>query len=57
MERTYAEVCDDPIGAQEEVMAAWMQSLEDAGMTIYREPKLVSRRELDFSEITNEDCL
>jgi hypothetical protein len=54
MERTLAEVCDDPIGAKEEIMAAWYASLEECGMSVYREPKLVSSHRLDFSSLVDE---
>ena len=55
--RAMQSICDDPIGAEEEIMSAFMQSLEEAGgMSIYREPKLVSHRDLDFSSIAEPEA-
>jgi len=48
MEQSIADICDEPMGAKEELVAAWMEALEDCGMTLYREPKVVSRRRLNL---------
>jgi len=53
--RKVEDVLDDPLGCREEIMAAYMQDLEDCGMTIYREPKKVNRRLLDFGISTGSE--
>ena len=55
MEKTMGEILDDPIGAEEQIMSAYMERLEDAGMAVYREHRLVDYRELDFSSLVDLD--
>lgn len=53
--RTLADIYDDPVGAREEIIAAWMESLEDCGLAIHREPTMVKRKKLDYSSIETSD--
>ena len=56
MRRLMQDVCDDPLGADEQMMAGWEEALEECGMGMHREPrKVVMRRVLDYSWIATDD--
>ena len=56
MRKSFQSICEEPVGADEQMLAGWEEALEECGMGMHREPRRVSiRRTLDYSSIAESN--